>query len=596
MRRYQMIRGIILVILSGLMEFSVFTQPPVGSAWKLTFSDEFEGTGLDGSKWDFGFGWGTNSGAFSEINRPGNVFLEDSMLVIRVDTMSGNTGWWSGAINTKYHFSQMKGYFEARIRAAEGNGLLSAFWGKPVTEDWPPEIDFVEILGKNNARDAFFTVHYLPGHLQSGGQWTSPGPLSEDFHIYGLEWGDSEFVWYVDGVVRRRSSDGYASITGFGEPFYIMLNVHVKCKDGGCQAWTGVPDETNIWPARMEVDWVRVYEPDYSISTSITNIQSGHVFEPGVPVDLEAVAENSSGSIEKVELYVDEEKAGITGQFPFRFTWLPAARGRYALHTMAYSDSSASNPSDPVYVTVAGNLDSNLIINPGFEFGTEAWRLDVAEPYSAEFEIDEDSRLPGVHSARIRVQNGGTSLSNIRLQQKLYLEGGKAYHLSLRARSSVNRKALLSVSSTEDGRSYSQAILNLTAEETLFSSDFLCNRTDYRGMLDLFLGGAAAEVLVDSVYLVEQDATGRIEHDDAAAGQAVAYPNPCNDRLILEFEEKVTGRIEWSIYDLTGRCLISGNSSGPWVQIGTRSLDPGMYVLIVGTANQIGIKKYFMKL
>ncbi|RPI41838.1 MAG: hypothetical protein EHM46_05940, partial [Bacteroidetes bacterium] len=315
--------------------------------------------------------------------------------------------------------------------------------------------------------------------------------------------------------------------------------------------------------------------------------------EPGDSVMVEAMAENSSGTIEKVEFYVDEEKAGVAGEPPYHFSWFPSSRGRYTLRTRAYSSPGSFNPSEPVYVSVYDGPGPNLIINPEFGYGTEAWKLDIKKPWSAVFDIDEESPLSGNHSARVRVENGGSSLGNISLQQRLYLEQGKSYRLSLRTRSSVGRKALLSVSSQEDRYMYNQSVLNLNTEENTITSEFVCNRTDYLGLLELFLGGVAAEVLVDSVYLVEQGAAG-LTGDHRTTG-IVLYPNPCHDWLILEFGEEVTGYPGWRILDMTGRCLASGNGKGTPLRIDTRALEPGAYVLMTGTIQESGARMYFIK-
>jgi Glycosyl hydrolases family 16 len=94
----------------------VVVQPSesTGGPWRLTFSDEFDGTAVDADKWSNGFGWGD--------------------------------------LHTKETFSQRYGHWEARMRVASGAGLHSAFWGKPASEQWPPELDVEEIGGVDYVR------------------------------------------------------------------------------------------------------------------------------------------------------------------------------------------------------------------------------------------------------------------------------------------------------------------------------------------------------------------------------------------------------------------------------------------------------------
>ena len=120
----------------------------------------------------------------------------------------------------------------------------------------------MEYLG-DQPTTIFGTVHG-PGY--SGGESISKEyNLTNDrfdtgFHIFGIEWGPDFINYYVDG-------DLYQSITpatvaeetnGTGEwvfnrPFYIILNVAV----GG--NLPGNPDAETVFPQRMLVDYVRVY-------------------------------------------------------------------------------------------------------------------------------------------------------------------------------------------------------------------------------------------------------------------------------------------------------------------------------------------------
>ena len=54
----------------------------------------------------------------------------------------------SGIAITMDKFDQQYGYFEAKIKVPKGNGLWPAFWMMPY-HAWPPEIDIMEILGRD---------------------------------------------------------------------------------------------------------------------------------------------------------------------------------------------------------------------------------------------------------------------------------------------------------------------------------------------------------------------------------------------------------------------------------------------------------------
>jgi beta-glucanase (GH16 family) len=64
--------------------------------------------------------------------------------------------------------------------------------------------------------------------------------------------------WYVDETLfltlTSWHTQGHDFPAPFDKQFHLILNVAV----GG--GWPGSPDATTIFPQRMEVDWIRVFE------------------------------------------------------------------------------------------------------------------------------------------------------------------------------------------------------------------------------------------------------------------------------------------------------------------------------------------------
>lgn len=141
--------------------------------------------------------------------------------------------------------------------------MWPAFWmlGDNIeTAGWPKcgEIDVMENIGKQPAL-VHGTVHG-PGYSGAQGitsQFALPGspPLSDDFHVYAIEWSPGRIQFFIDETP-------YASITPaslpkgatwvYDHPFFLLLNLAV----GG--AWPGNPDATTVFPQSMLIDWVRV--------------------------------------------------------------------------------------------------------------------------------------------------------------------------------------------------------------------------------------------------------------------------------------------------------------------------------------------------
>ena len=82
-------------------------------------------------------------------------------------------------------------------------------------------------------------------------------PFADDYHNFTIEWEADAIRWLVDGKLyqTRTTADippGKKWV--FDHPFFLLLNVAV----GG--NWPGNPDASTIFPQKMFVDYVRVYE------------------------------------------------------------------------------------------------------------------------------------------------------------------------------------------------------------------------------------------------------------------------------------------------------------------------------------------------
>ncbi|MGH9765376.1 MAG: glycoside hydrolase family 16 protein [Blastocatellia bacterium] len=243
----------------------------------LVWSDEFNGaanSAPDPSKWGFdigGNGWGNNE-LESYTSRLDNAFLDgQGNLVIKVlhERYTGQDGitrnYTSARLLTQGKFTQRFGRFEARIKLPFGQGIWPAFWtlGDNITTvNWPNcgEMDIMENIGREPSinRGSLHGPGYSGGSSLTGA-YTLPGGavLSDDFHIFAIDWAPNILTFSVDGNVyeTRTPADVPAGGTWvFDHPFFILLNVAV----GG--GYPGSPDSTTTFPQTMLVDYVRVYQ------------------------------------------------------------------------------------------------------------------------------------------------------------------------------------------------------------------------------------------------------------------------------------------------------------------------------------------------
>jgi len=245
--------------------------PPQRDGWTLVWSDEFNGSSIDRSKWVFETGagiWGNEELEYY-TDRPANLFLRNGNLVIRAlvekHAAAGRTwNFTSARIKAFGKFSQKYGRFEARIKVPGGQGMWSAFWmlGDDIAEvGWPAcgEIDVMENIGREPS-----TVHGsihgpgFTGKIGIAAAYTLPDNrrFADDFHVFAVEWGPDAVNFYVDdhGYASRTPADlkpGWKWV--FDKPFFLILNLAV----GG--DWPGNPDATTNFPGEMLVDYVRVY-------------------------------------------------------------------------------------------------------------------------------------------------------------------------------------------------------------------------------------------------------------------------------------------------------------------------------------------------
>ncbi len=245
-----------------------------GKGLHLVWSDEFNrpnGSGVDLSKWTTQTGGGGfgNHELESYTDRRANVREENGHLVIeaRREAFTGNDGiarsYTSARLQTRGHFSERYGRFEARMQLPLGKGLWPAFWllgDDTQTHPWPGcgEIDIMENIG--DPHRVFGTLHgpgYSGAHgIQAHYDLPAGEAVNTGFHTYAVDWSPSAIRFSVDGhVYATQTPKALPPGTKwvYDHPFFVLLNL------AGGGAWPGNPDASTKLPQQLLVDWVRVY-------------------------------------------------------------------------------------------------------------------------------------------------------------------------------------------------------------------------------------------------------------------------------------------------------------------------------------------------
>jgi beta-glucanase (GH16 family) len=242
------------------------------SVAELVWADEFDGDVVDTTKWKFetgAHGWGNNE--WQNYTDGVNASVDNGLL--RITAKKEGTGqkvgdYTSARLNSRQAFTYGRMEVRAKIPDLKGKGIWPAIWmlGSNIGEvGWPDcgEIDIMEYV--SFAPDTLhFSIHSKANNHVQGTQVTS-GPLQltsieEEFHNYGILWTEDYIKFYLDDIDNvKLSFDKPANPSQdnwpFSEPFYFLLNIAVGGNWGGQQ---GVDD--SIFPATMDVDYVRVYQ------------------------------------------------------------------------------------------------------------------------------------------------------------------------------------------------------------------------------------------------------------------------------------------------------------------------------------------------
>ncbi len=249
------------------------TQSMDGTEWVLAWSDEFDGSSLDTSKWiyDFGdWGWGNNELQYYTDSRTENTRIEDGVLVIEARKDDVGAKWTSARLTTRGKQSFLYGKIEFKARVPSGKGNWTAGWtlGAAYVDeiDWPycGEIDIMESVGyevNDETGDgiAHCSMHTPAYYFKKETQITSKTEvenISGEFHTYAVEWTPEEIRGYVDDKHYYTYAENANELEWpFDQPQNIILNLAMGGGWGGAQGM----DET-LTSQKLEIDYVRVYE------------------------------------------------------------------------------------------------------------------------------------------------------------------------------------------------------------------------------------------------------------------------------------------------------------------------------------------------
>jgi len=311
------------ILLSVLM-FPAFLK----ADYKLIWSDEFDNTVIDKNVWKAEVNPGVVYNSRQKqyyTDRPDNSFIKDGKLIIRAKKEHYIINDYTSArLNTFGSFGLRYGKIQARIKIARGNGLECKMFMLPEKLEYGAwarsgQIDVMETHGANPDRVKGGIFHGGQGHYSqySGREHIEKGvDLSQDYHIYTVEWQPYEMRWFIDGKLYAMQNKWGSFSADYPAPFdkrfYLVLSVAV---DGDT--------DDSLLPAEMSVDWIRVYQVEGDNKPPRINITSPAEDSTVNTGDLKITvnAADADGNLEKVEFYSQNDLLGVVKEAPYTFTW-----------------------------------------------------------------------------------------------------------------------------------------------------------------------------------------------------------------------------------------------------------------------------------
>jgi len=236
--------------------------------YNLVWSDEFDGDEIDESKWNFEIGtgsWGWGNGEHQYYtSRSENAFIEDGKLIIQALNESyQGSDYTSARMTTKNKGDWLYGKIKASIKVPSAGGTWPAFWMMPTNSvygGWPNsgEMDIMEHYGCHNG-EVSATVHNNLYNWNGGIPPTSNlynTTATSEFHEYEMEWTEDELNFFVDGIWIGSYSNQHSGWEQwpYDQDFFIILNLAVGSHFMSCDT------EDSLFPQRLEIDYVRVYQ------------------------------------------------------------------------------------------------------------------------------------------------------------------------------------------------------------------------------------------------------------------------------------------------------------------------------------------------
>lgn len=246
------------------------------------FYDDFKAPSIDWNKWNPEYLYssaseGSIDGAAFRIDprsppyAGANPFsLANGMLTISTNPTPpahlaevNNLPFTSGLLNTQGKFSTIYGYFSIRAKISNGSGMTCQFWLMPNDGTWPPELDIMEVIGRQPgtvSTDAFWGAANAP---TTNSQHYYTDDLSTTFHDYSCDWQADFITWFIDGIQFAQM----VTPDSMRVPMHLIVSMSV----GAAGSWQGYPPDGLAYPQTYQIESVTVLKSRPASLTAVAN-------------------------------------------------------------------------------------------------------------------------------------------------------------------------------------------------------------------------------------------------------------------------------------------------------------------------------------
>ena len=270
------------------------------AGYKYVWGDEFEGNGVDFSKWDFITKMVGND--VVELSYEKNVVdVADGRLKLHAlsyfnNNRKGTEYRIPGSVITQNKMNFVYGYLEIRSRVPYSPGVWASFWTQSTDAlkgsrnyDYMLEVDIYEIFRTYGKHPNL--IHWYPASFDYNARYEpnkTPGvavshsiypvganldvywfdksdKLNYEYHTYAYEWTPTEIKMYVDDEchvtydITKAFFDKHQDMSSYHDPQHVIFNNHVFYP-GISEACVSIALHPESLPACHYIDYIRLYQ------------------------------------------------------------------------------------------------------------------------------------------------------------------------------------------------------------------------------------------------------------------------------------------------------------------------------------------------